>query len=325
LTSTDTRNRLRTKVAVARLDDYRPDRLISAITRQLELLGGLGRFVRRQDSVLIKPNFIAPKPAHTAVQTDPAVVIALATVLKDFGARPFVADSPGWASVQSCARVLGLDEPLKKLGVPVRPLNKPTRQRIGSGFVSISRLALQADRIINLPKFKAHQQLTATIAVKNMFGCVCGKRKAFLHFSRGKSFDDFCRMLIDIYRLTAPVLSIVDGIVAMEGQGPINGRPRKLGFLVASPDPLACELLCCDIINLDPQQLPIVRTARQVGFGCTDLSQVEIVGDDYTPYRCTDFVAAELTPLQFSLPRVSRSICKQIIILLKSFMTSPGK
>ena len=86
-----------------------------------------------------------------------------------------------------------------------------------------------ADVIINLPKFKSHQQLKATFAVKNMFGCVSGKRKALWHFRKGGSVDDFCELLIDIYRFLNPVLTIIDAVTAMDGPGPINGKARALG------------------------------------------------------------------------------------------------
>lgn len=304
-------------VSVVRVCDYEPEHIFEAILRQLELLGGLEKYVSRGDSVLIKPNFITPRPKEVPAQTHPAVIIALAKILKDFGAKPFVGDSPAWGSIEACVEALQLSDPLKHLGVPVRNLDKPKRRRIDGSLVSISQVARQADKIINVPKFKAHQQLGATFAVKNMFGCVCGKRKAFWHFARGKSYDAFCTMLIEIYKFLAPVLSIIDGVVAMEGQGPIRGSARELGFLIAGSDPVACEMICSDLIKLDPAQLPIIQTARKMNFGCSDLSQIELLGDDYRQNKCNDFQFAELTPLDFSLVRVCGSVCRQVVLRAK--------
>ncbi|MDO8945423.1 MAG: DUF362 domain-containing protein, partial [Desulfobacterales bacterium] len=169
------------RVALIHCPNYEPNRVAQAIERQVGLLGGIEAFVKRGDSVLIKPNFIAPKSHHhSAAQTHPAVILEVARLLKDCGARPFVADSPAWADTAACIRALELTEPLRKLGVPIRQLDDPRKCRLprGGPRVGLSSLALDADAIVNLPKFKAHQQLTATFAVKNLFGCVSGKHKA---------------------------------------------------------------------------------------------------------------------------------------------------
>jgi uncharacterized protein (DUF362 family) len=303
------------KVAVIKCDGYELKKIKLSIRRVFSLLGGVERFIRRGEKVLIKPNFIIPRPPQQAAQTDPAVVIALAQIIKDFGARPVVGDSPAWNSIAACVKALGLKDPLKRLDVPVIALNKPVRRRIGDGSVGISRFVLEADKIINLPKLKTHQQLGATFAIKNMFGCVSGKQKAFLHFTKGKSHEAFCEMLIDIFKLVGPVLTIIDAVVGMEGQGPINGKPKKLAFFVGGVDPLACELVCCKLLKFDPEQLPIIQTAMRMNLGCGDFDMVNVVGDDYKKLICHDFIYPELTPLKFSLPRVFKSVAKHLVLL----------
>jgi len=153
-------------VILSRCSDYNPPGITEALQRQFELLGGLEKFVTPGDTVLLKPNFIAPRSRRHATQTDPAVIIETARLLKDFGAKPFVGDSPAWGNVFTCVKALQLEEPLKKLSVPVKHLDKPKWSRIGAKNirVGISSVALDADVIINLPKFKSHQQLTATFA-----------------------------------------------------------------------------------------------------------------------------------------------------------------
>lgn len=308
------------KVALIHCPDYEPDRLAQAIRRQVDLLGGIEAFVKRGDSVLIKPNFITPKSHHrSAAQTHPAVILEVARLLKDCGAKPFVADSPAWADTLACARALELVEPLEKLGVPIRQLDNPKKCRLprGGPRVGLSSVALEADAIVNLPKFKAHQQLTATFAVKNMFGCVSGKHKALWHFRKGDDPTAFCKMLIGIYEHLAPVLTIIDGIVAMEGQGPINGPSRRLGWLIAGADPIACELVCCGLIDQSPDRLPIVRTAREIGFGCVDRDRIEIVGDALPAEPCRDFLMPELSPIKFSFVHICRSCIKQVMLLAR--------
>ncbi len=305
-------------VAITRCTDYSRANVAEAVAKQFELLGGIEKFVSRGDNVLLKPNFIAPRSRDHATQTHPAVIIEVAKRLKDFGARPFVGDSPAWGNVFACADKLKLSEPLKKLGIPVRQLNNPKKCKIAGTKVGISSVALDADVIINLPKFKSHQQLVATFAVKNMFGCVSGKMKAYWHFAKGKRAEDFCELLIEIYRFLNPALTMIDGIVAMDGPGPINGRTRPLGWLIGGADPIACEIVCSKLIGAKPNDFPIIRTAKQIGFGCAQADGIKVLGDDYKQRICTDFEPAELIPIRFSLPRVCKSICKQILLIAKS-------
>jgi len=307
-------------VILSRCTDYSRPGITEAIQRQFELLGGLEKFVSPGDTVLLKPNFIAPRSRRHATQTHPAVIIETARLLIDFGAKPFVGDSPAWGNIFTCVKALRLEEPLKKLSVPVKQLDKPKKCRIGTKntIVGISSVALDADIIINLPKFKSHQQLVATFAVKNMFGCVSGKRKALWHFAKGKNAEDFCELLIGIFKFLNPVLTIIDGVIAMDGTGPIKGRARYLGWLIGGTDPIACETICAKLVGIEPEDVPIIKTARQIGFGCSDPAKIQILGDNFPQTICTDFELPTMIPIRFSLPHVCKSICKQILLLAKA-------
>ncbi|MCU0914437.1 MAG: DUF362 domain-containing protein [Planctomycetes bacterium] len=294
--------------------------MAEAVRRQLDLLGGLGAFVKRGDTVLLKPNLIAPRShRHSAAQTHPVVILETAKLLKDFGARPFVADSPAWANVAICARALELIEPLRRLGVPIRELNAPRKCRlVPEGLsVGLSSAALDADVIINLPKFKTHQQLVATFAVKNMFGCVSGKQKALWHLRRGNTTAEFSELLVGVCRYLKPAVTIIDGIVAMHGQGPIRGPSKPLGWLIGGVDPIACELVCCDLVGLGPERLPIVQAARRAGFGCADRERIELVGDDLPITPCAGFEWAQPIPVKFTFGRVCRSMARQFVLLVR--------
>ena len=115
-----------------------------------------------------------------------------------------------------------------------------------------------------------------------------------------------------------PALTIIVGVVSMDGPGPIKGRARELGWLIGGAEPIACEIVCSKLVNLNPQELPIIKTARQMGFGCLDPDKIKILGDDFSESVCTDFKLAEPAPLRFSLPHVCKSVCKQILLLAKS-------
>ena len=306
-------------VTLIQCGDYSQHKVAGAIERQFSLAGGLDKFIRPGDTVLLKPNFIAPKSRHHATQTDPAIIIETARLLIDFGAKPFVGDSPAWSNVHACIKALKLQEPLRKLSVPVKQLDQPRKCRIGAEntIVTLSARALDADVIINLPKFKSHQQLVATFAVKNMFGCLSGKRKALWHFKKGKNTNDFCRLLIEIYQYLNPALTIIDAVIAMDGPGPINGRARTLGWLIAGTDPIACETICAKLVGIDPENLPMIKTAKQEGFGCSDRDKIHIIGDHFPNNVCTDFQLPPMIPIRFTLPHVCKSICKQGYLLVK--------
>jgi uncharacterized protein (DUF362 family) len=232
-----------------------------------------------------------------------------------------VGDSPAWGNVFSSAQALKLFEPLERLGVPIKSLGEPRKCKLGpKGIkVGISSLALDADVIINLPKFKTHQQLVTTFAVKNMFGCVTGKKKALWHFIKGASADDFCELLIEIYRYLNPVFTIIDAVEVMEGPGPIKGRARRLGYFIAGTDPVACEIVCCRLVSLQPDSLPMIKAARKFGFGCCDADKIEVLGDRIDDV-CSDFELARPIPIRFSFLQVCKSICKQILILARRFL-----
>jgi uncharacterized protein (DUF362 family) len=317
----------RATVALVRCEDYEPAWVGGALKRQFELLGGLGAFVKPGDTVLIKPNLIAPRSHHhSAAQTHPAVIIETARLLKDYGAKPFVADSPAWANVAICAHALELTGPLRKLGVPIRQLNAPRKCSLGPDRprVGLSSLALDADAIVNLPKFKTHQQMVATFAVKNMFGCVSGKHKALWHLRRGNSQSEFAGLLVGVCQYLQPALTIIDGIVAMHGQGPIRGPSKPLGWLIGGADPIACEMICCRLAGFAPEQLPILQEARRIGYGCSDPGGIAIVGDPLPPTPCPGFKPAELTPVKFTLARVCHSITRQILLLARGLRPGPG-
>ncbi len=93
---------------------------------------------------------------------------------------------------------------------------------------------------------------------------------------------------------------------------------KKQGRLVLPAVPIACEAVCSRLVNIEPNDMPIIKTARQMDFGCKDFDRIEIKGDDLTRNICTDFEPAELIPIRFSLLHVCRSIAKQGVFLTKS-------
>ena len=133
-------------IALTRCSDYKPENVLKAIKRQFDLLGGIERFVHKGDSVLLKPNFIAPRSRRHATQTHPSVIIETARLLKDLGARPFVGDSPAWGDVFSCVNALKIEEELKNSLLDQDSLFKKINQIINRN--NIEFIGLNAEGLV---------------------------------------------------------------------------------------------------------------------------------------------------------------------------------
>jgi len=311
-----------TIVSLQRCSSYEPTVLRAALARLLEPLGGIGAFVKPGRRVLLKPNLIVPRPSEAAVTTHPEIVRAMALIVREAGGRPFVGDSPASGSAAQVARAAGIAAVARELGLEIADLAKRPRTCAGGPgsphkWIRCGAEALEADVVINLPKLKTHGQMGMSLAVKNLFGVVAGKRKALFHFWSGNDAVRFGRLLVAIARLVKPALSILDGVVALEGGGPTSGDPRPLGMLAASADPVALDRVVLELLGIAPERIPHMQAAQELGYGEQDLGKIEIVGESLDSMRVKDYVAiGELRPISFTLPHVLRSVVKQVMMLL---------
>lgn len=180
--------------------------------------------------------------------------------LLDHGARVEVADSPGFGSAEAVARAVGLAQELKTLGLAVRSLNRPVAVRLDTGACfKISRQALDCDLILSVPKVKAHGQMLVTLAVKNLFGCVSGLRKALIHAREGRQPDYFADCLAALWAALPPVAGLADGVCAMHVTGPSRGKPFALRLIGASASAVALDRLSAPYWE---QLLTQLRSAR---------------------------------------------------------------
>lgn len=285
---------MQTDVALKACAGYEPARVKESIASLIALMGGIEKFVTPGDSVLLKPNMLAPATPEKAVTTHPAVVRAVAELVLDGGGKPFIADSPAVPGFAITAKQSGLGEVAKQLGIPIFDLKESAEFKAGDKrifrMLELSRHALEADRIINLPKFKTHAQMYLTAGVKNTFGCVVGARKAQWHFKAGMDRIFFARMLVEVHHAVDPDLTILDGILAMEGDGPgPGGTPRHIGLLAAATDAVALDRIMLDIAGGDPDSFFIMRAAAETGVGETDRSRIRVLGDDAERFTQRDF------------------------------------
>lgn len=304
------------RVAIRRCEDYDEARVAESVARLLSQIEASDR-IRSGMRVLLKPNFLMRQRAESASLTHPAVIKAVAEWVSGRGATPFIGDSPAFGSARGVAAGLGLGPWLAETGIEVITLRQPRHFRYKLGdetfHLTASAEALDADAIINLPKVKAHQQMRITLGVKNLYGCVTGKRKPIRHTASRGDLEWFARMILANWQALTPVLTLADGIQAMERTGPRGGDVRDLGLLFAGTDDLALDRVIVDALRVEPVRIPLLAQAKALGFRQVDLHNVEILGEPLDSVRVDHFeLPGALTPIDFSLPHLARSFWKSL-------------
>ena len=260
------------------------------VDRQVEFLFGqleAAEKLNQNSRVLLKPNLLAKHPPEAAVTTHPAVVRAVIRALKKRGVTHItLADSCGGlynpAVMKSLYKVSGLWQVCQEEGVECytecRYGTRPAPEgRVVKEFTLIQPV-LDSDFIIDLAKFKTHVMAGCTAATKNLFGCIPGLQKAEWHM-RFPDKERFGDMLIDLLEIVRPRISLVDGILGLEGDGPAGGTPRQIGLLLAGEDPLTVDLAVCGLMGLDPMRVPYLAAAQRRGLCDQRLDPALLQGD----------------------------------------------
>lgn len=231
--------------------------------------------------VLIKPNMLGPFEMERGVTTNPIVIDALVTYLLEAGADVIVGDNPGGqgGGVIATAKRCGIYQASHGRFVNISKSCKMVK--LNSRFVkevNVSTAILEADILINLPRFKTHGYAGISGAIKNMFGIVVGPGKAKLHFATPNP-NDFHELLVDLYEVRIPDLIIMDGIFAMEGMGPTTGELRPLNKIIASTDGVALDAVVARMMGFDISLIRHIIVAAERGLGVCDMDNIEIEGD----------------------------------------------
>ncbi|MBE6552733.1 MAG: DUF362 domain-containing protein [Ruminococcaceae bacterium] len=319
-------------VSVSACNSYQSAEVREALIKILEPIGGLD-WVRDGMRIAIKANLVSMMKPDAAATTHPALLCELVRMLRERGAIPIIGDSPGglynapvvnriyaatgMKEAEGVGAMLNDDYSIADASFP--------KATVATSFTYTAYLD-RADAIINFCKLKTHGMMGMSAAVKNMFGIVPGTFKPEYHF-RFPNHEDFASMLIDLnsYFSEKTKLCIVDAVVGMEGNGPTQGKPRKIGALLASKDPHRLDLLCAALIGLTPQDVPTLKVALKQGRIPASAESLSISGE-WKSLCVRDFDTVEVRrSLQFegagkfaamfvkealrSEPRPQRSLC----------------
>lgn len=294
------------KVSLIECSDYEVELVKNSLKRGLDLLGGLSKFVSQGDKVLLKPNLLDAKPIEKAVTTHPAVIEAMIQLLTEMEVEILIGDSPAATSTTNAMKKAGIMEMVNRYNVKIVDFNNPVEYSYPEGRIyrrfEVDKSIREVDKIINLAKFKTHGQMGMTLSLKNMFGSVVGIRKTQWHLRSGIDFDNFASMLLDLYHFAQPTLNIVDGVIAMEGNGPGNGTPRPLNVLLIGENALSVDRIGCELVDVDIQRVPIFKMAEQLKYPGGNRHDIELLGDDITQLQVKDFKGPKINRVEVSFP-----------------------
>jgi uncharacterized protein (DUF362 family)/Pyruvate/2-oxoacid:ferredoxin oxidoreductase delta subunit len=295
--------------------DYDQERVEQALRQAVDLLGGISRFVKPGDRVLIKPNLLKACPPSGAVTTHPEILRAVIRLVKEAGGSALIGDSPGFGDLRKVCERSGIMEVIQQEGAVLADMEDAVQLKNSGQFqrFEIARAVHEADLVINLPKLKTHGMMTLTGAVKNLFGCIPGRRKVQWHFNTGVNRAAFARMLVELSALIAPRLTIMDAVVGMEGNGPGSGDPRLVGVVLAGQDPVAIDVVSGTLVGADPSLLYVVRAAAAAGIGETRLDHIRILGAALESVMVRGFKLPPQEHLEWRVPEWARGFLKDAL------------
>jgi len=277
----------------------------------MDLLGGMQRFVRPGERVVVKPNLLRASKPEEAIVTHPAVVRAVVRLTQEAGGIVTIADSPSGPLseplLRRAYRQAGWETVAQEMGAILNyncnGIQVPHPEgRLIKRFDLLQVIA-QADCVITVPKLKTHGLVRFTGATKILFGCIPGVLKAGYH-TKLQSVSLFSEMLLDLLTLVKPRLCVMDAVMGMEGKGPSAGKPRYVGALLVSADSVALDVVATSLVGMEPLSVPILKVARDRGMTAGYVAGINVVGDPLAQLRVSNFQAPPANPDMAMIPGI---------------------
>jgi uncharacterized protein (DUF362 family)/Pyruvate/2-oxoacid:ferredoxin oxidoreductase delta subunit len=309
------------KVALVRCGTYEEGKVFEAVHSGLNLIGGISAFTKPGEKIVMKPNVLIGSNPESCVTTHPSVFKAVGRILKESGTTVYYGDSSAFGKSETNMRKSGLKQAGDEMGFLLADFDSGRLVHHKDGVLiknfTIANGALDADGIVSLPKFKTHGIVRFTGAAKNQFGCIPGLLKGQYHVKLADPYD-FSTMLVDLNMVLKPRLYIMDGISAMEGNGPRSGKAKKMNVLLFSSDPIALDATACRIIGFDPEFVPTSSPGEKAGLGTYHAENIEVMGEDIVSFLDSSFNVVLTPPMRCTSGRlrtfVKNQICERPVI-----------
>lgn len=309
------------RVELENVKKYDVSLIKDALNASMESLGGMSKYVKPGETVLLKVNLLMKKSPEEATTTHPVFVRALAQLLLDHGAKVIIGDSPGGPytvkALEGVYKACGYSELEATMDIV---LNRDVEafDRSDDSMYLLKKATLinvlqDVDKVISVSKLKTHGMMKFTGAVKNMFGVIPGLNKAQYHLTMPE-IDDFSNMLVDICEYASPVLSFMDGIVGMEGAGPSAGTPVNVGAVLVSESPYALDYVATQLVSIDPMTVPTVQ--RSFERKLIDHATVDYDKDAFEALHIKEFDAPKIKSVAFGTDQLPRFARKWINMLV---------
>jgi uncharacterized protein (DUF362 family)/Pyruvate/2-oxoacid:ferredoxin oxidoreductase delta subunit len=305
----------RSRVALIRCDSYDQTGVLKAVSDGISLLGGMSRFAAPGEWILLKPNMLVGEEPGKLISPHPTVMSAVAKLFRERTDRLSYGDSPGFGKPETGLRKAGLAAAAEEHGARLadftngREVSFPQSPFTRTFFLAEGALA--CDAMVSISKLKSHAFMRMTGAVKNQFGCVAGMSKASFHLKL-QDPADFGKMLAALSVCLKPRLYVMDGIVAMQGNGPRGGDPCPMRVLLFSTDPVALDSVMCRLVGLDPALLLTNPPGRQWGLGTHHADEIEMVGDAVGPLENGGFAVNRAAPRR-GMPAAASFIVNKLV------------
>ncbi|MGD9288389.1 MAG: DUF362 domain-containing protein [Desulfobacterales bacterium] len=299
------------KVYIVKCKDY--DEIEDKFAALIDLMGGMGRYAKQDEKIILKVNLLREARPEEAVTTHPSVVAAVGRLARQSGASPIIADSPGGGYrytrkiLDKIYRTSQMHRAATQAGISVNwdTTSRPVSFTEGAliKHFDIITPVYNADAVFNLCKMKTHLFTVMTGAVKNLFGVVPGLSKTGYH-AKLHDTQRFAGMLLDLSQYLSPRLTIMDAVVAMEGDGPGTGDPRQVGLIMGSENPLAMDVVATEIMGLHRTENPVIMEAERRALEPNHIEDIEIIGAAIDDVKVSDFKRSRVSAGSLGLDRM---------------------
>ncbi len=318
------------RVALSRCESYEREKVEHAVAHALEEIGGPAELVGRGSTVFLKVNGLLPASPERAVTTHPEVVRAVITALSGVTRNVIIGDSPGGPFNQTMLKRVyersGFARVARETGASLNTDTGVTLVTVPAAkcmkTLTLCSAMVEADHLVNIPKFKTHMLTGISGAVKNLLGTVPGLTKVTYH-SRFKGAKRFSDMLVDVALAADPDFTLVDAVVGMEGNGPREGYPKHMGVIAAGRDTFAVDTVMMEVIGQKTSRSATLEAAVSRGLTSGRVSDLELMGDPLAKCRVNSFAMPEGRDMSEYVPDVLMRTFGNLFSLRPS--PDPGK